>query len=312
MSKGFAPKDKKNPTSDDKTRYFIKTGKIAIHGDANYELTTQDYGQSFGFYQNTGQNAPPVEKGDGQAGSGGPGTGKHVLCTPGMSMECLGEGLKLKPQGDKVCVPAKWIRAENGDIMLDAHNGDIHLRARNIYLDANGGGNEDGEIVIDATRMVQLKGPDIRANCEKLCMKANQECDIITDGFMKMKSAFKLDTQKMDEAFGVFSEIAKKATTLDLPDLGETPNSIANKAVKAIDMLEKGKDAFKNVQGDLKNLAEGPLGQRLQEIAENDELGLEDAATNIGEQVQEFRESEAGKELEDRFRGFIQGFGGST
>ena len=132
-----------------------------------------------------------------------------------------------------VCVPAKWIRAENGDIMLDAHNGDIHLRARNIYLDANGGGNEDGEIVIDATRMVQLKGPDIRANCEKLCMKANQECDIITDGFMKMKSAFKLDTQKMDEAYGVFSEIAKKAACgppypIGTPNLCILPTAISN------------------------------------------------------------------------------------
>ena len=44
------------------------------------------------FYANTGQGA--------SGGGGRTGTGKHVLYTPGMSMEVLGEGLKVRDPGD--------------------------------------------------------------------------------------------------------------------------------------------------------------------------------------------------------------------
>ena len=56
-----------------------------IHGMANFEVQTQE-SQNFGFYSNTGQGGT----------EGGPGTGKAVLYTPGMSTEVLGTGLKTR------------------------------------------------------------------------------------------------------------------------------------------------------------------------------------------------------------------------
>ena len=79
-------------------------------------------------------------------------------------------------------------------------------------------------------------------------------------------------------------------------------------------MIENQSDNVDNKENDVSPQDNTPGDEKSSgdQIAENDELGLEDAATNIGEQVQDFRESEAGKELEERFRGFIQGFGGSS
>ena len=330
MTEFCEPKDKKQPTFDSKRRYEVTTGKCAIHGDANYELTTQDSGQSFGFYQNTGQNAPAVEKGDGQAGSGGLGTGKHILSTPGMSQETVGFGLKLKPQGDKVCIPAKWIRAENGDIMLDAHNGDVHIRARNIHLYANGGGNEDGELILHGNRLTQLKGPDVRVNCEKLTIKANQEIDVITDGFLKTEAAFRLDGLKMTKLFGSLGPLLNKfIESLGSSKVGEPPISNLLKDKKHIDLLKEdvkegfkklpvekitenvnelldltgeGKGLLGDIQEQLKSITESPVADQLKDIADNDKLGLKKIAENAGVQFESFVDSPEGKNIIDKFK----------
>ena len=107
MSK--APNDKKNLERQAKLRYAIQSGQSSIHGDTNYEIQTQE-AQSFGFYASTGQGASQ---------GGGPGTGKHVLYTPGMSMEVLGEGLKVRDPGDISQLPAKIIKAKKGDMVFE-------------------------------------------------------------------------------------------------------------------------------------------------------------------------------------------------
>ena len=84
------PNDKKNLERQVKLRYAVQSGQSSIHGDTNYEIQTQE-AQSFGFYASTGQGASE---------GGGPGTGKHVLYTPGSSTEVLGEGLKVRKPGD--------------------------------------------------------------------------------------------------------------------------------------------------------------------------------------------------------------------
>ena len=87
MSK--APDDKKNLYKKNFSRFFFQSGQSSIHGDTNFEVQTQE-AQSFAFHASTGQGAT----------GGGPGTGKAVLYTPGMSMEILGEGLKVRDAGD--------------------------------------------------------------------------------------------------------------------------------------------------------------------------------------------------------------------
>ena len=134
MSK--APNDKKNLERDVRLRYSVQSGQSTIHGDTNYQVITQE-AQSFGFYQSTGQGASE---------GGVPGTGKHVLSTPGMSMEVLGSGLKVRDAGDISQLPAKIIKAKKGDMIFECENGNILLRAKNVFIDADGGG-QDGQLI---------------------------------------------------------------------------------------------------------------------------------------------------------------------
>ena len=219
------PIDGKNPECSAKLRYCITSGDMdSIHGMSNYQVMTQE-SQLLGFYADTGQ---------GKGGQGGPGTGKHVLNTPGLSMEVLGKGLKVRDNGDITQLPAKIIKCKRGDVIIDCENGDITLKARNINIQANGAGNKDGQLLIDGARLVDVRGPDVKIQGEKFTCRATQECDIVTNGFMKMQSAFKIDAQKADETFGAMAGVLQKATSLNVPKVGEELKSIKDK-VKNID-----------------------------------------------------------------------------
>lgn len=214
------PTDGKNPECSAKLRYCITSGDMdAIHGMSNYQVMTQE-AQLLGFYADTGQ---------GKGGQGGPGTGKHVLNTPGLSMEVLGKGLKVRDNGDITQLPAKIIKCKRGDVIIDCENGDITLKARNINIQANGAGNKDGQLLIDGARLVDVRGPDVKIQGEKFTCRATQECDIVTNGFMKMQSAFKIDAQKADENFGAMAGVLQKATSLNVPKVGEELKSITDK-----------------------------------------------------------------------------------
>ena len=219
------PTDGKNPECSAKLRYCITSGDMdSIHGMSNYQVMTQE-SQLLGFYADTGQ---------GKGGQGGPGTGKHVLNTPGLSMEVLGKGLKVRDNGDITQLPAKIIKCKRGDVIIDCENGDITLKARNINIQANGAGNKDGQLLIDGARLVDVRAPDVKIQGEKFTCRATQECDIVTNGFMKMQSAFKIDAQKADETFGAMAGVLQKATSLNVPKVGEELKSIKDK-VKNID-----------------------------------------------------------------------------
>ena len=246
----LSPKDGKNYEVDSNPeRYSVSSGDMdVIHGMSNYQLTTQE-SQLFGFYADTGQ---------GKGGQGGPGTGKHVLNTPGMSMEVVGSGLKVRDEGDITDLPAKQIIAKKGNIHLKCENGDITLEARNINIKATGGGNKDGQLFMEGVRLVDIKGPDVKIQGEKFTCRATQECDIVTNGFMKMQSAFKIDANNASKDFGAMTEVLTKATTLNVPQVGEQLDAIA----------EKGKgfaEKVKGTTGKLEGIAEG--------LAENVDTG---------------------------------------
>ena len=154
--KSQKPKDRKNVSNRVFGRYAFRDGQMhSIQGMTNFQVDTAE-SQVFGFYSNTGQGAT----------EGGPGTGKALLYTPGMSTEVLGTGLKTRNAGDNTELPAKIIRCKNGDVIVDCYNGNITLRGRNITLDANGGG-QDGQINLIANRIVDAQAPDIRLQGEK-------------------------------------------------------------------------------------------------------------------------------------------------
>jgi len=206
MSK--APDDKKNLERTVKLRYAVQSGQSSIHGDTLYQVQTAE-AQSFGFYANTGQGAS----------GGGPGTGKHVLYTPGMSMEVLGEGLKVRDAGDISQLPAKIVKAKKGDMIFECENGNIILRAKNIFVDANGGG-QDGQFTVKAERIADIGAPDIRVQGEKITVKASKDMTVIAKGQFELKYGFMVAAAFADENFGALTANLKKtqlSTTRSTP-----------------------------------------------------------------------------------------------
>ena len=197
MSK--APNDRKNLERDVKLRYSVQSGQSTIHGDTNYQVITQE-AQSFGFYQSTGQGASE---------GGGPGTGKHVLSTPGMSMEVLGSGLKVRDAGDISQLPAKIIKAKKGDMIFECENGNILLRAKNVFIDADGGG-QDGQFTVKAERIVDIGAPDIRVQGEKVTVKSSKDMTVIAKGQFELKYGFMVAAAFADKNFGALTANLKK------------------------------------------------------------------------------------------------------
>ena len=197
MSK--SPNDKKNLERSVKLRYAVQSGQSSIHGDTNYEISTQE-AQSFGFYASTGQGASE---------GGGPGTGKHVLYTPGSSTEVLGEGLKVRKPGDISQLPAKIIKAKRGDMIFECENGNILLRAKNIFVDANGGG-QDGQFTVKAERLADIGAPDIRLQGEKITAKATKDMTVIAKGQFELKYGFMVAAAFADANFGALTNNLKK------------------------------------------------------------------------------------------------------
>jgi len=198
MSK--APNDKKNLERDVRLRYSVQSGQSTIHGDTNYQVITQE-AQSFGFYQSTGQGASE---------GGGPGTGKHVLSTPGLSMEVLGSGLKVRDEGDNSQLPAKIIKCKRGDIQLEAENGNIILKGKNVFIDADGGG-QDGQFVAKATRIAEIDSEgDIRFQCQKITTHVTKDATVIVKGQYELKYGFMVAAAFADKNFGALTANLKK------------------------------------------------------------------------------------------------------
>ena len=193
-----APNDNQNIERDVHLRYSTASGQSSIHGDTLYALQTQE-AQQFSFHSGTGQGGS----------GGGPGTGKAVLYTPGMSMEVLGDGLKVRDVGDISQLPAKIIKCKKGDLILDCENGNILLRAKNIFVDADGGG-QDGQFTVKAERIVDIGAPDIRIQGEKITAKASKDMTVIAKDQFELRYGFMVAAAFADESFGALTANLKK------------------------------------------------------------------------------------------------------
>ena len=193
-----APNDNQNVERDVHLRYSTASGQSSIHGDTLYALQTQE-AQQFSFHSGTGQCGT----------GGGPGTGKAVLYTPGMSMEVLGDGLKVRDVGDISQLPAKIIKCKKGDLILDCENGNILLRAKNIFVDADGGG-QDGQFTVKAERIIDIGAPDIRIQGEKITAKASKDMTVIAKGQFELRYGFMVAAAFADESFGALTANLKK------------------------------------------------------------------------------------------------------
>ena len=232
-----APDDKKNLFRKNFPRFSVQSGQSSIHGDTNFEVQTQE-AQSFAFHASTGEGASE---------GGGPGTGKAVLYTPGLSSEVLGEGLKVRDAGDIVQLPAKIIKCKRGDVIIECENGDITLRGRNINIEAVGGG-QDGVLNLNGNRIIDVNAPDIRLQGEKITEKATKDFIMISEGFTEMKSAFTIAATKADEQFGAMAKILEETTSIIKPQIGEATEAIKKKVEES------------GLKDQLRDVAEGFIG----------------------------------------------------
>ena len=110
---------------------------------------------------------------------------------------------------------------------------------------------------------------------------------------MKMLSGFKLDAQKSDDLQRGMANVLEKATTLEIPKVGEELKAIA----------EKGKgfaEKVKGVAGDLEGLAEG--------LTENvDTDAIDQSFSQVGEALEEGDIGAATQNIQDALGGFLGG-----
>ena len=319
----LSPKDGKNYETEVHERYVCSNGDMdGIHGMSNFQVLTQD-AQCMGFYASCGH---------GQGGQGGRGTGKFVLNTPGMEMHVVGKGLKVRDEGDTTQLPAHQTIAQRGDIFQVCENGDVVIRARNIILEANGAGNKDGQIMINANRLCDIKAPDIREQCEKKVERATQEIDIQTN-LKKEKTNFNLGFNSADIDFGANVETMKNQINTELPKLGEKLNAIKKKGEELLPKLEKKLDQAVEIIGSpeaaklINNLQQNAeeIGKQLEEsgVIENVKKEAEELQNRLGGIFNDLEEQtkkiatpdskklkEIEKNLEDTAEKFGEKFGG--
>ena len=85
--------------------------------------------------------------------------GNSLFTTDKTSTEVVGRDIPANSD-----IPAKMIRAINGDIVLDALQGDIVLRGKNIFIEGVDG--LGGEIAINSSKTIQLGAPNIKVQSD--------------------------------------------------------------------------------------------------------------------------------------------------
>lgn len=199
MTKGT--KDGQNVERIVKKRYAFNSGQDSIHGSTLFQAETQE-SQSFGFYGSTGQGASE---------GGGPGTGKAVLYTPGMSQEILGQGLKVRGDADNTLLLAKLIECEKGDQHFECKDGNITIRARQINLDAS------DQIVIKGDKKIQINTDgDIVMNSSKTTINCTKDMNIIVRGVFECKYGLMTAARFSDENFGALTNNIAQASNINL------------------------------------------------------------------------------------------------
>ena len=199
MTKGT--KDGQNVERVVRKRYAFNSGQDSIHGSTLFQTETQE-SQSFGFYASTGQGASE---------GGGPGTGKAVLYTPGMSQEILGQGLKVRGDSDNTLLLAKLVECERGDQHFECKDGNITIRARQINLDAS------DQVVIKGDKKIQINTDgDIVMNSSKTTINCTKDMNVIVRGVYECKYGLMTAARFSDENFGALTNNIAQASNINL------------------------------------------------------------------------------------------------
>lgn len=164
----------KNPEGHATSNYRVDSGSKTKYGVEEWSITTGSLGK-FGHYAANQDN------------------GKWILHTPGSSVEVLGQGLKAKGNEGNTSQRAKEIFATHGDIVLEAPDGEIVLKAKNVRIVADGGG-DDGDFTVNANHIINIKsGHDIRFIADNTLIASSvNTLNLTTKGFFGLSYSYAL------------------------------------------------------------------------------------------------------------------------
>lgn len=146
-------------------RYRVDSGsRIPKHGVTDYSVITEA-GSGFSFMEQ----------------------GNHLVTADGTSHECFGHNLA---GGSEVFQPAKWIKAENGDIFFDAPQGTIYLKAKNIVMQASAA-DPEGNIFMSAPNDIYIKSADtVTIDATNINVVGKKTLNLIGQSFTNIASNF--------------------------------------------------------------------------------------------------------------------------
>lgn len=146
-------------------RYRVDSGnRLPKHGVTDYSVIT-DSGSGFSFMEQ----------------------GNHLMTADGTSHESFGHNLQ---GGSEVFQPAKWIKAESGDIFFEAPQGTIYLKAKNIVMQASAA-DPDGNIFMVAPNDIYIKSSDtVTVDATNINVVGKKTLNLIGQSFTNIASNF--------------------------------------------------------------------------------------------------------------------------
>jgi hypothetical protein len=177
---------------DIKNNYRIDGGNtLPIHGKVNYSMICQN--------------------GDGEIY--GSADGRNVKVVSGFSCEVVGTELPPNDDASQPYVPAKWIRAAKGDIMIEAPSGTLYLNARNVVINASGSETENesnGNIDMIATNDINITTSDtVKVAATNITMSASLAMDLAGKNFFNLAGGFSSGGSTVDLSRGILGSTGK-------------------------------------------------------------------------------------------------------
>ena len=112
--------------------------------------------------------------------------GNKAEIIPGSSHEIVGINLSQGRNESENEAIAKSIVADNGDIVLNAENGNIKLKAKNIYNETFGDGS-DGSVLIKANDHITMKADEqLNLAGGKVCVTASDSITLNAKGYLRL------------------------------------------------------------------------------------------------------------------------------
>lgn len=139
--------------------------------------------------------------------------GREVKVAKGGSLEILGENLQVNTRSDNPINPAKLIRAEKGDIVIQSTNGKIILLGTQVEIRATGTkSDKTGSIYMNANVSVQVDAPDVKISSTKCAIAAAYSLNLVGKNYVDTISSFTSVTSNSEFSIAntsIFSQIAK-------------------------------------------------------------------------------------------------------